>query len=87
MSQLLLLVAVHEHPAPAVTPTLPLLAMEATDALEEEMANVQGAAAWLTVKVWPAIVTVPVREVVLPLAATDLLLPIRSEASQRAGSG
>jgi hypothetical protein len=45
VSQLLLLVAVHEHPAPAVTPTLPLLAMEATDALEEEMANVQGAAA------------------------------------------
>ena len=40
-----MLVAVQEHPTPAVTPTLPLLAMEVTEALEEEMANVQGAAA------------------------------------------
>jgi hypothetical protein len=40
-----LLVAVHEQPAPAVTPTLPLLAMDATDALEAEIEYVQGAAA------------------------------------------
>jgi hypothetical protein len=37
VSQLSLLVAVHKQPAPAVTPTLLLLAMEATDALEAEM--------------------------------------------------
>ena len=71
VSQLLLLVAVQEQPAPAVTPTLPLLALEATDALGDEMEYVQGAAAWLTVRVWPAIVKVPVREVVLLLAATE----------------
>ena len=71
MSQLSLLVAVQEHPAPTVTPTLPLLAMEATDALEAEIEYVQGAAAWLTAKLWPAIVIVPVRKVVLLLAATE----------------
>jgi hypothetical protein len=31
---------------------------------------VQGAAAWFTENVWPAIVSVPVRDVVLGLAAT-----------------
>ena len=31
----------------------------------------QAAAAWLTVKVWPAMVAVPVRAVVTVLAATD----------------
>ena len=71
VSQLSLLVAVQEHPMPAVTPTLPLLAMEVTDVLEAEIEYVQGAAAWLTVKVWPAIVIVPVRDVVLVLAATE----------------
>jgi hypothetical protein len=71
VSQLSLLVAVQEHPAPAVTPTLPLLALDATDALEAEIVYVQGAAAWLTVKVWPARVIVPVRDVVLLLAATE----------------
>ena len=73
VSQLSLLVAVHKQPAPAVTPTLLLLAMEATDALEAEIENVQGAAAWLTVNVWPATVKVPVRDVVLVLAATEKL--------------
>ena len=43
--QAALLLAVQPQLMPAVTLTLPLLAMEATDALEEEMANVQGAAA------------------------------------------
>ena len=41
VSQLSLLVAVQEHPAPTVTPTLPLLAMEATDALEAEIENLR----------------------------------------------
>ena len=49
--QAVLLVAVQLQPRPAVTPTLPLLAMEATDALETEIKYVQGAAAWLTAKV------------------------------------
>ena len=66
-----MLVAVQEHPAPAVTLMLPLLAMEPTDALEAEIEYVQGAAAWLTVKVWPAIVIVPVRDTLLMLAATE----------------
>ena len=69
--QLALLLAVQLQPMPAVTLTLPLLALDATDALEDEMEYVQGAAAWLTVKVWPAIVIVPVREAVLVLAATE----------------
>ena len=71
VSQLLLLVAVHEQPAPAVTPTLPVLAMEATDALKEEMEYVQGAAAWLTVKTCPAMVKDPDREPVVVLAAIE----------------
>ena len=65
------LLAVQLQPTPAVTLTVPLLALDTTDALEAEMEYVQGAAAWLTVKVWPAIVKVPVREVVLVLAATE----------------
>jgi hypothetical protein len=40
-----LLVAVHEQPAPAVTPTPLLLAIEVTDALEAEIEYVQKAAA------------------------------------------
>ena len=65
------LLAVQVQPTPAVTLTVPLLALDTTDALEAEMEYVQGAAAWLTVRVWPATVTVPVREVVLLLAATE----------------
>ena len=65
------LLAVQLQPMPAVTPTLPVLALDTTDALEAEMEYVQGAAAWLTVKVWPVIVRVPVRDVVLVLAATE----------------
>jgi hypothetical protein len=37
VSQLSLLVAIQEQPAPAVTPTLPLLAMDATDVLDGEI--------------------------------------------------
>jgi hypothetical protein len=43
--QAVLLVAVQLQPTPAATLTLPLLALAATDALEEEMEYVQGAAA------------------------------------------
>jgi hypothetical protein len=69
--QVALLLAVQLQPTPAVTLTLPLLALDATDALEAEREYVQGAAAWLTVKVWPAMVIVPVRDVVVLLAATE----------------
>ena len=69
--QVALLLAVQLQPTPAVTLTVPLLALDTTDALEAEMEYVQGAAAWLTVKVWPAIVKVPVRDVVVLLAATE----------------
>ena len=41
------LVAVQLQPMPAVTLTLPLLALVTTDALEDEMEKVQEAAAWL----------------------------------------
>jgi len=68
--QAVLQVAVQLQPMPAVRLTLPLLALDATDALEEEMEYVQRAVAWLTAKVWPAIVIVPVRSAVL-LAATE----------------
>ena len=69
--QVPLLLAVQPQPRPAVTLTLLLLAVDATDALKAEMEYVQGAAAWLTVKLWPAIVKVPVRDVVLVLAAAE----------------
>jgi hypothetical protein len=56
---------------PAVTLTLPLLALGATDALKAEIEYVQVAAAWLTVKVWPAMVKDPDRELVLLFAAIE----------------
>ena len=65
------LLAVQPQPMPAVTLTLPLLALDATDALEAEMEYVQGAAAWLTVKVCPAMVKDPDCGLVLVLAATE----------------
>ena len=69
--QAVLPVAVQLQPMPAVTVTLPLLALDATDALEDEIEYVQGAAAWLTVKVWPAIVKEPDFGLVVVLAATE----------------
>ena len=66
-----LLVAVQLQPVPAVTVTVPVVATDEVR-LEDvgEMVNVQGAPACVTVNVWPPIVSVPVREVVLVLAAT-----------------
>ena len=67
VSQLVaLLTAVQLQPAPAVTVTVLLGA--ADDVRFEEVGvivNVHGAAAWVTVKVCPAIVMVPVRDEVL----------------------
>jgi hypothetical protein len=56
---------------PAFTVTVPVVA--AADARFDEVGvtvNVHGAPACVTVKVWPPIVIVPVRDVVPVLAAT-----------------
>ena len=66
-----LLVAVQLQPAPAVTVTVPVVA--ADDVRFDDVgaiANVQGAPACVTVKVCPATVIVPVRDVVPVFAAT-----------------
>jgi hypothetical protein len=69
--QLALLVAVHEQPAPAVTLTLPVPAVYAYEALVGEIEYVQDPApACVTVKVFRAIVIVPVR--LLPVFAATL---------------
>jgi hypothetical protein len=57
--------------APAVTLTLPVLPLEASEALEGEILYVQAAPAWVTVKACPAMVRVPVRELVAVFAATE----------------
>jgi hypothetical protein len=72
VTQPTLLEALQLQPVPAVTPTLPLPPAELNEALvaESEYVQVVAAAAWLTVKGFPAIVNVPLREVVEVLAAT-----------------
>ena len=66
-----LLVALQLHPVPAVTATLPVVATEDVRFDDVgEIVNVQGAPGWVTVKVLPAIVIVPVRDVVVVFAAT-----------------
>ena len=71
VSHVALLVAVQLQPVPAVTVTVSLAA---TDVVKFDevgaLVNVQGAPACVTVKVWPPIVIVPVRDVVLVFAAT-----------------
>ena len=72
VSQLVaLLTAVQLQPVPAVTVTVPVVAVD--DVRLDDvgaMVNVQGTPACVTVKVCPPIVIVPVREVVLVFAAT-----------------
>ena len=66
-----LLAAVQPHPVPAVTVTVPVAAAEVVRFDEVgEIVNVQGAPAWVTVKVCPPIVMVPERDVVPVLAET-----------------
>ena len=66
-----LLAAVQPQPVPAVTVTVPVAA---ADVVRFEdvgaIVNVHGAPAWVTVKVCPPIVIVPLRDVVPVLAAT-----------------
>jgi hypothetical protein len=69
-----LLTAVQLHPLGAVTLTLPVPPLAGKDALVGEIEYVQLGApsvpACVTVRVWPAMVRVPVRELVLLFAAT-----------------
>jgi len=69
--QVAVLVAVQLQPVPAVTVTVPVVA---TDEVRFDevgaIVNVHGAPACVTVKVCPATVIVPVRDVVPALAAT-----------------
>jgi hypothetical protein len=72
VTQETLLEELQAQPAVAVTLTLPLPPAALKDALDEEReyVHVEDPAAWLTVKSLPAIVSVPVREAVVVLAAT-----------------
>ena len=66
-----LLAADQLHPVPAVTVTVPVAAADVVRFDDVGLiVNVQGAPACVTVKVWPPIVIVPVRDVVPVLAAT-----------------
>lgn len=65
-----LLEADHVHPAPAVTLTEPLPPVAGNVWLPGEMLYVHAAPAWLSVKVCPAAVIVPVLDVVSALGAT-----------------
>ena len=66
-----LLTAVQLQPVPAVTVTVPVAAVDVVRFDDVGLiVNVHGAPAWVTLKVCPAIVIEPVREVVPVLAAT-----------------
>jgi hypothetical protein len=76
-----LLVAVHAHPAGAVTLVVLLPPAAVTERLVGDSENVQLMPAWFAVNVCPPIVSVPVRACVLALAAalkvtTPLPLPL-----------
>ena len=69
--QAALLVAVHAQPAPAVTVTVPLVATDVlSNADEGRIVNEHGAPGCVIVKVFPAIVSVPVRDAVLVFCVT-----------------
>ena len=69
--QVALLVAVQLQPLKVVTLTVPLPPLDETDWLVGEIEKVQGMPPCVTVKVWPAIVSVSVRVLMLVLAATE----------------
>jgi hypothetical protein len=71
-----LLLAVHEHPLPADTLTVPLPPPAAIAASGGAIVYVQGgAAAWFTVNVCPAIVMVALRALPVFRAALNVTLP------------
>jgi hypothetical protein len=77
VTQLAPLVAVHAQPVIVVTATLPVPPAAATACVDGEMLNVQLAPDCVTVKVLPAIVSVPVRGVVAVVAAAaKVTLPL-----------
>jgi len=67
--QVALLADVQPHPASVVTVDDPVDAPAPTDRLDGEIEYVHGAADCVTVNVWPAIVSVPVRNDALGFAA------------------
>ena len=71
LSQPALLLAVQPQPLPAITLTVPLPLLAACDRLVGEIEYVQPAPDWLTVKVLPAIVSVPLRLLVELFDATE----------------
>jgi hypothetical protein len=70
VTQLAPLVAVHAQPAIVVTLTLPVPPDAATACVDGEMLNEQPKPDCVTVKMFPAIARVPVRDVVAVAAAT-----------------
>jgi hypothetical protein len=77
VSQLSLLTAVHAQPTRALTATVPVPPLDATLRDEGEIVSVQATPACVTVKLLPAIVSVPVRDEVLVFAAVPkLTLPL-----------
>jgi hypothetical protein len=70
VTQAALAVAVHAHPVGEVTATVFVLAAKPTLADTGAIVGAQGAPAWVTVKVLPPTVSVPVRAVVVGLAVT-----------------
>ena len=66
-----LLVAVQLQPLEVVTLTVLLPPSDVNKPLVGEIVKVQDMPPCVTVKVWPAIVSVPVRVLVLVLAATE----------------
>ena len=69
--QVALLVAVQLQPVGVVTFTVLLPPSDVNDWLVGEIVKVQGMPPCVMVKVWPAIVSVPVRVLMLVLAATE----------------
>jgi hypothetical protein len=64
------LTAVHEQPVGDVTDVEPVPPPATTDWDDGASENVQPTPAWVTVKVWPAAVSVPTRSSALVFAAT-----------------
>ena len=69
MRKLALLTAVHVQPLWVKTETLPLPPLPEKEAMVGEIEYVQ--TVWVTVKVCPAMVSVPVREAALGFTATE----------------
>jgi len=66
-----LLAAVHAHPAEEVTPTLPEPPAPEKELSEGEMLYVQDRPACVRVKVFPAMVSIPVRELAPVFCAAE----------------